>query len=137
MTISGGSALSKEDIERMTKDAEAHAEEDKKRKEAIELRNQAESLVYQTEKFLKENEDKLPADARSNVETPLSELKKTLEETANVDVLDASAQERIKSGVEAVATASQALGSALYQQQQQADDSVIDAEVVDEESAKA
>jgi len=137
MTISGGSALSKEDIERMTKDAEAHAEEDKARKEAIELRNQAESLVYQTEKFLKENDEKLPADAKSNVETPLADLKKTLEETANVDVLDATAQERIKSGVEAVATASQALGSALYQQQQQADDSVIDAEVVDEESTKA
>lgn len=137
MTISGGSALSKEDIERMTKDAEAHAEEDKQRKEAIELRNQAESLVYQTEKFLKENDEKLPADAKSNVETPLAELKKTLEETANVDVLDATAQERIKSGVEAVATASQALGSALYQQQQEADDSVIDAEVVDEESTKA
>ena len=137
MTISGGSALSKEDIERMTKDAEAHAEEDKQRKEAIELRNQAESLVYQTEKFLKENDEKLPADAKSNVETPLAELKKTLEETANVDVLDATAQERIKRGVEAVATASQALGSALYQQQQQSDDSVIDAEVVDEESTKA
>ncbi|MBM3690873.1 MAG: molecular chaperone DnaK [Actinobacteria bacterium] len=137
MTISGGSALSKEDIERMTKDAEAHAEEDKQRKEAIELRNQAESLVYQTEKFLKDNDEKLPADAKSNVETPLAELKKTLEETATVDVLDATAQERIKSGVEAVATASQALGSALYQQQQQADDSVIDAEVVDEESTKA
>ena len=137
MTISGGSALSKEDIERMTKDAEAHAEEDKQRKEAIELRNQAESLVYQTEKFLKDNDEKLPADAKSNVETPLAELKKTLEETANIDVLDAAAQERIKSGVEAVATASQALGSALYQQQQQTDDSVIDAEVVDEESTKA
>jgi molecular chaperone DnaK len=138
MTISGGSALSKEDIERMTKDAEAHAEEDKARKEAIELRNQAESLVYQTEKFIKDNDEKLPADAKSNVETPLAELKKALEETANVDVTDAAAQERIKSAVEAVATASQALGSALYQQQQQAaDDSVIDAEVVDEESTKA
>jgi len=138
MTISGGSALSKEDIERMTKDAEAHAEEDKARKESIELRNQAESLVYQTEKFIKDNDEKLPADAKSNVETPLAELKKALEETANIDVTDAAAQERIKSAVEAVATASQALGSALYQQQQQAaDDSVIDAEVVDEESTKA
>ena len=138
MTISGGSALSKEDIERMTKDAEAHAEEDKARKEAIELRNSAESLVYQTEKFISENDDKLPADAKSNVETPLAELKKALEETANVDVTDAPAQERIKSAVEAVATASQALGAALYQQQQAgADDSVIDAEVVEEESTTA
>ena len=138
MTISGGSALSKEDIERMTKDAEAHAEEDKARKEAVELRNSAESLVYQTEKFIQENDDKLPADAKSNVETPLAELKKALEETANVDVTDAPAQERIKAAVEAVATASQALGAALYQQQQAgADDSVIDAEVVEEESTTA
>ncbi|MDA2975043.1 MAG: molecular chaperone DnaK [Actinomycetota bacterium] len=138
MTISGGSALSKEDIERMTKDAEAHAEEDKARKEAVELRNSAESLVYQTEKFIQENDDKLPVDARSNVETPLAELKKALEETANVDVTDAPAQERIKAAVEAVATASQALGAALYQQQQAgADDSVIDAEVVEEESTTA
>ena len=138
MTISGGSALSKEDIERMTKDAEAHAEEDKARKEAVELRNSAESLVYQTEKFISENDDKLPADAKSNVETPLTELKKALEETANVDVTDAPAQERIKAAVEAVATASQALGAALYQQQQAgADDSVIDAEVVEEESTTA
>lgn len=138
MTISGGSALSKEDIERMTKDAEAHAEEDKARKEAVELRNSAESLVYQTEKFISENDDKLPADAKSNVETPLAELKKALEETANVDVTDAPAQERIKAAVEAVATASQALGAALYQQQQAgADDSVIDAEVVEEESTTA
>jgi molecular chaperone DnaK len=138
MTISGGSALSKDDIERMTKDAELHAEEDKARKEAIELRNQAESLVYQTEKFLTENNEKLPADAKSNVEAPLAELKKALEETANIDVLDAAAQERIKTAVEAVATTSQALGAALYQQQQEsADESVIDAEVVDEESAKA
>ena len=138
MTISGGSALSKEDIERMTKDAEAHAEEDKARKEAVELRNSAESLVYQTEKFISENDDKLPADAKSNVETPLAELKNALEETANVDVTDAPAQERIKAAVEAVATASQALGAALYQQQQAgADDSVIDAEVVEEESTTA
>lgn len=136
MTISGGSALSKDDIERMTKDAEAHAEEDKARKEAVELRNSAESLVYQTEKFIQENDDKLPADAKSNVETPLAELKKALEETANVDVTDAPAQERIKAAVEAVATASQALGAALYQQQQtETDDSVIDAEVVEEEES--
>ena len=122
----------------MTKDAEAHAEEDKARKEAVELRNSAESLVYQTEKFISENDDKLPADAKSNVETPLTELKKALEETANVDVTDAPAQERIKAAVEAVATASQALGAALYQQQQAgADDSVIDAEVVEEESTTA
>ena len=137
MTISGGSSLSKEDIERMTKDAEAHAEEDKKRKEAIELRNSAESLVYQTEKFLKDNESTIPAEGKSNVEEPLAELKKTLEETASADVTDEFAQNRVKDAVEKLATASQALGAAMYEsaQQAQADapqDDVIDAEVVDE-----
>ena len=141
MTISGGSSLSKEDIERMTKDAEAHAEEDKKRKEAIELRNSAESLVYQTEKFLKDNEPTIPAEGKSNVEEPLAELKKTLEETASADVTDEFAQNRVKDAVEKLATASQALGAAMYEsaQQAQADapqDDVIDAEVVDE-STKA
>jgi molecular chaperone DnaK len=141
MTISGGSSLSKEDIERMTKDAEAHAEEDKKRKEAIELRNSAESLVYQTEKFLKDNESTIPAEGKSNVEEPLAELKKTLEETASADVTDEFAQTRVKDAVEKLATASQALGAAMYEsaQQAQADapqDDVIDAEVVDE-STKA
>ena len=141
MTISGGSSLSKEDIERMTKDAEAHAEEDKKRKEAIELRNSAESLVYQTEKFLKDNESTIPAEGKSNVEEPLAELRKTLEETASADVTDEFAQNRVKDAVEKLATASQALGAAMYEsaQQAQADapqDDVIDAEVVDE-STKA
>jgi len=141
MTISGGSSLSKEDIERMTKDAEAHAEEDKKRKEAIELRNSAESLVYQTEKFLKDNESTIPAEGKSNVEEPLAELKKILEETASADVTDEFAQNRVKDAVEKLATASQALGAAMYEsaQQAQADapqDDVIDAEVVDE-STKA
>jgi molecular chaperone DnaK len=141
MTISGGSSLSKEDIERMTKDAEAHAEDDKKRKEAIELRNSAESLVYQTEKFLKDNESTIPAEGKSNVEEPLAELKKTLEETASADVTDEFAQNRVKDAVEKLATASQALGAAMYEsaQQAQADapqDDVIDAEVVDE-STKA
>ncbi len=141
MTISGGSSLSKEDIERMTKDAEAHAEEDKKRKEAIELRNSAESLVYQTEKFLKDNESTIPAEGKSNVEEPLAELKKILEETANADVTDEFAQNRVKDAVEKLATASHALGAAMYEsaQQAQADapqDDVIDAEVVDE-STKA
>ncbi len=141
MTISGGSSLSKEDIERMTKDAEAHAEEDKKRKEAIELRNSAESLVYQTEKFIKDNESTIPAEGKSNVEEPLAELKKTLAETASADVTDEFAQNRVKDAVEKLATASQALGAAMYEsaQQAQADapqDDVIDAEVVDE-STKA
>ena len=105
MTITGGSALSKEDIERMTADAEAHAEEDRKRREEAEVRNQGEQLVYQTEKFIRENEDQIPADAKANVEEPLAELKKALQGT---DI------EAIKSAVDKVAVASQALGTAMY-----------------------
>jgi len=74
MTITGGSGLPKDDIERMMKDAEAHAEEDRKRKEEAEIRNSAESLLHQTEKFLADNGDKVPADAKSNVEGPLADL---------------------------------------------------------------
>jgi molecular chaperone DnaK len=80
MTISGGSALSKEDIDRMMRDAEQHAEEDKQRREEAEVRNNAEALVYQTEKFLADNADKVPADAKANVEEPLNELKKAIED---------------------------------------------------------
>ena len=131
MTITGGGTLSKEEIDRMMADAESHAEEDRQRREEAEVRNQAESLVFSTEKFIKENEDKLPAEAKENVEGPLADLKKALEGT---DL------EAIKAGVEAVATSSQALGSALYAENQAAeageapagDDDVVDAEIVDE-----
>ena len=130
MTITGGGSLSKEEIDRMMKDAEAHAEEDRLRKEEAEVRNQADSLVFQTEKFLSENADKVPAEAKANVDEPLAELKKALEG----DDLEA-----IKSAVEKVGTASQALGAALYANTQAegedaapADDDVIDAEIVDE-----
>ena len=133
MTITGGSSLSKEEIDQMMKDAEAHAEEDKKRREEADVRNGAESLVYQTEKFIKDNEEKIPADAKSNVEEPLAELKTALEGT---DL------EAIKSAMEKVASASQAVGAALYQEQAQAGESqneaqdstedIVDAEIVDE-----
>ena len=136
MTITGGGTLSKEEIDRMMADAESHAEEDRQRREEAEVRNQAESLVFSTEKFIKENEDKLPAEAKENVEGPLADLKKALEGT---DI------EAIKAGVEAVATTSQALGSALYAENQNAeaaseapagDDDVIDAEIVEEGATK-
>ncbi len=140
MTISGGSALPKEDIDRMMAEAESHAEEDRQRKEEAETRNGAEQLVYQTEKFLADNGDKVPADAKANVEEPLAELKKALEGT------DVAA---IKTSVEKVATASQALGAALYQQQasapsdqpagdqpQSGDEDVVDAEIIDEDEQK-
>ncbi len=135
MTITGGGGLSKEEIDRMMKDAEAHADEDRTRREEAEVRNQAESLVFQTEKFLAESGDKVPADAKANVDEPLAALKKALE---------GDDFEAIKSGVEAVATASQALGAALYANTQAegeadapaGDDDVVDAEIVEEADQK-
>ncbi len=135
--ISGGSALSKDDIDRMMSDAESHAAEDAARKEEAEVRNSADALVYQTERFLDENADKIPDDAKANVAEPLAELKKALEGTDT---------EAIKSAVEKVATASQALGAAMYQSGDApgaaaggatdgaSDDDIVDAEVVDEGS---
>ena len=131
MTITGGGALSKEEIDRMMADAESHAEEDRQRREEAEVRNQAESLVFQTEKFLEESGDKVPADAKANVDEPLAELKAAI---AGDNI------EAIKAAVEKVATASQALGAALYANTQaegseataEVDDDVVDAEIVDE-----
>jgi len=109
MTITGGSALSKEDIERMMKDAESHAEEDKKRREEAEIRNNGDSLVYQTEKFLNENREKLSsgegAEKLKEADDATAELKKLLE-GADYD--------GIKAATEKLATISQALGAALY-----------------------
>jgi len=134
MTITGGSALPKDEIERMMKDAESHAEEDKKRREEAEVRNSGDSLVYQTKKFLKENEDKLKegesAEKKSEVEGAMSELKKALEGT------DSNA---IKIATEKLAEVSQQLGAALYaanaaqaSSQPPKEDGVEDAEIVDE-----
>lgn len=138
MTISGGSSLSKEDIDRMMRDAEAHAEEDKQRREEAEVRNNAEALIYQTEKFLADNEDKVPAEAKANVEEPLAELKKAVEDN------DAAA---MRSATDKVAAASQALGAAMYAQAEQdgsagaaadaadmSEEDVVDAEIIDEET---
>ena len=111
MTISGGSALSKDDIDRMMREAEQHAEEDKKRREEVEVRNSAEALVYQTEKFLKDNEDKIPADAKANVDGPLDELKKAI---------DANDIPGMREATDKVAQASQSLGAAMYTMAQEA-----------------
>ena len=92
----------------MMREAEAHAEEDKKRREEAEVRNQAESLVYQTEKFVKENDEKLPADVKDSVNAALGEAQEASKGT-NTDA--------IKAAMEKVATESQKIGSALYQQQ--------------------
>jgi molecular chaperone DnaK len=105
MTITGGSALSKEDIDRMVHEAEEYAEEDAKRREAIELRNQADTAVYTTEKFLSENADKIPDEIKSEVEADLAEVKKALEGDDNDAVSAAAAK---------LAQSSQKMGSALY-----------------------
>ena len=142
MTISGGSALSKDDIDRMMRDAEQHAEEDRQRREEVEVKNTAEGLVYQTEKFLADNADKVPADAKANVEGPLDELKKAI---------DANDIPGMKAATDKVAQASQALGAAMYTMAQEAggsdaaagaaaqeaEDDVVDAEIVDEGAADA
>ncbi len=139
VTISGGSAMSKDDIDKMVRDAEQYAEEDRKRREEAEVRNNAESLVYQTEKVIKDNEDKVPADVRSETEAAVAELKTALE---------GSDVEAIRTASEKVALASQKIGSAIYSQGQQgtegdaaqgaqgsADDAdVVDAEIVDEDN---
>jgi molecular chaperone DnaK len=136
MTITGGSALSKEEIDRMMKDAEAHADEDKQRREEADVRNAGDSLVYQTEKFLKDNEDKFTegenATKKAETETAIADLKTALAGT------DLSA---IKSATEKASELSQQLGAALYAANAAqapagttaADDGVQDAEVVDEQ----
>ncbi|MEV7552321.1 molecular chaperone DnaK [Amycolatopsis sp. NPDC089917] len=105
MTITGGSALPKDDIERMVKDAEAHAEEDKQRREEAETRNQAETLVYQTEKFVKDNEDKLPDELKGKVKSAIDEANESLKGTDSA---------KIRESIEKLNTASQELGTALY-----------------------
>ncbi len=153
MTITGGSALPKDDIDRMMRDAEEHAQEDRERREEAETRNQAESLVYQTEKFIKDNDEKLPADVKDKVNAVLGEAQEALKGT------DTAA---IRAAMEKLATESQALGQALYKDNaapggpgggtgdgasaggptgsagpsSNADD-VVDAEIVDEEPGSA
>ena len=139
MTITGGSALPKDDIERMMREAEQFAEEDKKRREAAETRNQAETLVYTTEKFLADNTDKVPDDVKTEVQSAVGDVKKALE----ADDLDA-----IKRSSETLATVSQKMGQAMYAaanppsgdagagaaggETHSNDDEVVDAEIVDE-----
>jgi molecular chaperone DnaK len=135
MTITGGSALSKEEIERMMADAESHADEDRARKEEAEIRNAGDSLLYSTEKFIKENEEKLSsgdaAEKKTETEAALEELK---------TALGGSNYEMIKSATEKVATVSQALGTAIYAagaaegEANSADDGVEDAEVIDDQA---
>jgi molecular chaperone DnaK len=141
MTITGQSSLNKDEIDRMVRDAEAHAEDDRKRKEEAEVRNNADTLVYQTEKLLREQGDKISGEEKEKVEGGLQELK---------DALGGSDIEAIKRATETLVTASQGFAQRLYEQasQEQAasgggsdagpgpdahDDDIVDAEIVDEE----
>jgi molecular chaperone DnaK len=144
MTISGGSALSKNDIDRMVKEAEQYAAEDAARREAVETRNQADSLVYSTEKFLTDNADKIPDDVKTEVQADLDALKGILENE------EASSQE-IQTGVTKLGESSQKMGAAMYAAAEAdqaaaggsdtstgaADDDVVDAEIVDEPADEA
>jgi molecular chaperone DnaK len=146
MTITGGTALSKDEIDRMMKDAEAHAEEDRKRRDEAEVRNTAESLQFSTEKFLTENGDKLPEDKRGELQSAVEDLKK---------VLEGNDLEAIKDAQEKVSRIASEAGGAMYAAAQgagegapagdgpdftkasdTADDGVVDAEVVDEGPAE-
>lgn len=146
MTITGQSALGKDQIDQMVRDAEAHAEEDRRRKEEVDVRNSADTLAYQTEKLLKEQADKISEEERKGVEDRLGELRKALE---------GSDLEAIRSATEALMTASQEFTQKLYQQASASqagpdgagaagaagasapdDDEVVDAEIVDEDDEK-
>ena len=146
MTITGQSTLARDDIDRMVKDAEAHAEEDRQRRDEAEIRNNADSLVYQTDKVLREQGDKVSADERAAVEQPLSDLRKALEGN------DYAA---IKSATETLMSASQGFSQKLYEAAARdtdaagtsasgqdsppagapggGDDDIVDAEIVDDE----
>jgi molecular chaperone DnaK len=136
MTITGGTALARDDIDRMIKEAEAYAEEDAKRREAIETRNQAEQLVRQTEKLLEESGEQMTEEEKSTVEKAKSELRELLDDPE-------ASTEDIRAKMDSLVSASQAMASRLYQQaaQQAApsgggtteDDEVVEAEIVDED----
>src|SRR5690606_38611648 len=142
MTISGGSALSKDEIDRMVKEAEQYAAEDADRRKAVDARNQADSLVYTTEKFLTDNGDKIPDEVKTEVQADLDALKATLENA------EATADE-LEAGVAKLGESSQKMGAAMYAAAEadqaaaggstggtgEADDDVVDAEIVDDEAA--
>ncbi|HSX68393.1 molecular chaperone DnaK [Nocardioides sp.] len=141
MTISGGSALSKDEIDRMVKEAEQFAEEDAKRREAVEVRNQADTLVYSTEKFLSENADKVPDEVKTEVQADVDALKETLakddataeELTAGVSKLGESSQ-KMGAAMYAAAEADQAAAGGASEATGDADDDVVDAEIIDEDT---
>ncbi|MDU6248180.1 MAG: molecular chaperone DnaK [Paeniclostridium sordellii] len=146
MTVTGGSALGKDEIDRMVKEAEANADADKKRREAVEMRNEADALAFRTEKLLDENGDKIPEDTKTPVTEAIAKLKETLKGTDNDD--------EVKAAMDDLNQKASAMGQAIYAAAQQAqaqnsqgegaesatsesgDDTVVDAEIVDDEDDK-
>ena len=139
MTITGGSSLPKDDIERMVREAEEHAAEDKARRESAETRNSAEQLAYSIEKLIKENEDKLPDDVKTEVQGDLDELKTALQ---------GEDDEAVKSAFDKLVLSQTKLGEAIYsspvtepdaaaeEPAAGTDEDIVDAEIVDDEEAK-
>ncbi|QYX76361.1 molecular chaperone DnaK [Streptomyces akebiae] len=136
MTVTGGSALPKDDIDRMMREAEQYADDDRRRREAAETRNHAEQLAYQTEKFLRDNEERVPADSRAEVEAAVAEVKRLLEHPEDTAPL--------RTAVDHLSTVSQRMGQSMYAASSRAqadppppdpteDETVVDAEIVDEE----
>ncbi|GAA2490064.1 molecular chaperone DnaK [Streptomyces longisporus] len=148
MTVTGGSALPKDDIDRMVREAEQHAEEDRRRREAAETRNQGEQLVYSTEKLIEDNADKIPAEAKSETETALADLKEKLKDEST----DTAA---IRQAIDRASQAAQKIGTTLYEKSRaeqptgaagasaggtaggSSEDEVVDAEIVDDDKPEA
>ncbi|GAA5228221.1 molecular chaperone DnaK [Paeniglutamicibacter antarcticus] len=140
MTITGGSSLSKEDIDRMVQEAEEHAEEDKARREAAETRNAAEQAAYSVDKLIKDNDDKLPEEVKTEVQADVDALKAALEQQDNDD--------EVKAAFDKLQTSQTKLGEAIYSQAQseseaaegepapEAEEDIVDAEVIDEDEKK-
>jgi molecular chaperone DnaK len=135
MTITGGSALASDEIDRMVKDAEAYAEEDAKRREAVETRNQADQLVHQTEKLIDEQSEQMTDDEKSGIESALDELKQALSD-------EGTDNEALRKKMDGLIEASQSMATRLYQQaaaeqasagDTTADDDVVEAEIVEDD----
>ncbi|MFF8974296.1 molecular chaperone DnaK [Streptomyces sp. NPDC014995] len=147
MTVTGGSSLPKDDIDRMMREAEQHAEEDRRRREAAETRNRAEQVAYQTERLLADNADKIPADVKDEVESALAELKEALK----AEPADGDHTATLRQAADKVTAAAQKVGTAMYAQAQAQgrtaadgagggeagaagqDEDVVDAEIVDDD----
>ena len=135
MTITGGTALDRDKIDQMIKDAEAYADEDARRRETVETRNQAEQLIHQTEKLIEEQGEQMTDDEKSAIEASLTTLRETIDSDAD--------GETIRSRMEELLQASQAMATRLYQQAAAAsddageptddDEEIVEAEIVDDE----